>query len=187
MNKVFMVGRLAGDPQQFVTKNGITQSRLTIASSDNWNKNETYFFPCVAWQSQANFINTYLKKGDLVAVDGKLIRRSYVNNEGKNQYVMEIVVESIKPLSSSKPSSMNVEFESSIDENFKANNNVAKYQNQNFNQTAYENSTDAEVDQILEKMENKETESDIFDLDNPTSQNDNDEIVNLDWLKDFSN
>ena len=39
MNKVFLVGRFASDPQQFVTQNGITQSRVNIACSDNWNKN----------------------------------------------------------------------------------------------------------------------------------------------------
>jgi single-stranded DNA-binding protein len=48
MNKVFLVGRLASDPESFTTKSGISQSRLTIATQDNSNKQDAYFFPCVA-------------------------------------------------------------------------------------------------------------------------------------------
>jgi len=48
MNKVFMVGRLAADPQPYVTSNGSQQSRITIACNDVKNRNESYFFPCIA-------------------------------------------------------------------------------------------------------------------------------------------
>lgn len=182
MNKVFMVGRLAGDPQQFITKNGITQSRLSIASSDNWNRNETYFFPCVAWQTTANYINTYLKKGDLVAIDGKLIRRSYVSKEGNNVYVMEVVIETIKPLSSSKTSSSNFnDHPSSMDENIRFNE---KPLNQSINYNDINESTNINEEfssNIQEKQNNP------FAINETTNIDEDDEIVNLDWLKDFSN
>ncbi len=185
MNKVFMVGRLAADPQQFITQNGITQSRVTIASSDNWNKNETYFFPCVAWQSQANFINTYLKKGDLVAIDGKLIRRSYLTKEGKTNYVMEVVIEVVKPLSNNKNNNnIHNEYPSSIDENFKSAGN-------NFNNTTKNNSLndDTKLNELKDMIENEKDltsgdENDPFEINNDDSS---DDVVNLDWLKDFSN
>lgn len=184
MNKVFMVGRLASDPQQFVTQNGITQSRISIATSDNWNKNETYFFPCVAWQTTANFINTYLKKGDLVAVDGKLIRRSYISKEGKTVYVIEIVVETIKPLSSSKNNNT-YNNPSSMDENFKTNyepkNNVQDNVFTN-NETNLENKNYEEVKTVISEQI---TSDDPFSLNN-NENDDSDEVVNLDWLKDFS-
>jgi single-stranded DNA-binding protein len=48
MNKVFLVGRLAADPEPYTTKTGIAQSRVTIATQDNSNKSEAYFFPCIA-------------------------------------------------------------------------------------------------------------------------------------------
>lgn len=102
MNKVFLVGRFASEPQQFVTANGITQSRVNIAVSDNHNRNETYFLPCVAWGSTANFMNTYLSKGTLVSVDGKIVRREYINKQGNKTYITEIVIENLRPLSSSK-------------------------------------------------------------------------------------
>lgn len=102
MNKVFLVGRLVEDPKPFTTKNGSAQSRITIATQDNRVKTESYFFPCIAWQNSANFINTYLKKGDLVAIDGKLTRRSFTSKDGKTAYVTEIVIDAINSIGSKK-------------------------------------------------------------------------------------
>lgn len=167
MNKVFLAGRLASDPQQFVTSNGITQSRISVACADNWNRNESYFFPCVAWQSVANFINTYLKKGDPVVIDGKLIRRSYVSKEGKTVYIMEVVIETIRPFGSSKNNS---------NSNYNPSNNKYNDSNKrtNFNDKSFTNDEiDLSSDEII-------SSSNDIDLDD-------DEIVDLDWMKDIKN
>lgn len=178
-----MVGRLSADPQQFVTQNGITQSRITIASNDSWNKNETYFFPCVAWQSTANFINTYLKKGDLVAIDGKLIRRSYIGKDGRNNYVMEIVVETIRPFSTKNSNSY--EQPSSMDENFKSNENMNHSNNV---KTEEKTQTSVQIDNSVTNNEFNDFQKPTL-KDDPFSLNDNDtdnDVVDLDWLRDFS-
>jgi len=97
MNKVFLVGNITADPAAKQTTTGKTLVNFTVACNDNiQGKDHTNFFNCVAWNNQANYISTYVKKGDTVAVDGRLNRRSYVNKEGKNVYVVEIVVDSIK-------------------------------------------------------------------------------------------
>lgn len=102
MNKVFLVGRLVEDPKHFTTQKGHEQSRITIATQDNRVRTESYFFPCIAWQNSANFINTYLKKGDLVAIDGKLTRRSFTTRDGKTSYVTEIVIDTINSIGSKR-------------------------------------------------------------------------------------
>lgn len=168
MNKVFLAGRLASDPQQFVTQNGITQSRISIACADNWNKNEAYFFPCVAWQSTANFINTYLKKGDSVVVDGKLIRRSYVSKEGKTIYVMEVVIETIKPFGFRKNNEAN-----DINSNFSKNNNN-KQQHETFDSNEFEE---------LLKAAEVENDSNVNDF-NKQAENEED-VVDLDWMNEI--
>lgn len=168
MNKVFLAGRLASDPQQFVTQNGITQSRISIACADNWNKNEAYFFPCVAWQSTANFINTYLKKGDSVVVDGKLIRRSYVSKEGKTIYVMEVVIETIKPFGFRKNNEAN-----DINSNFSKNNN---------NKQQHETFDSSEFEELLKAAE-VENNSNVNDF-NKQVENEED-VVDLDWMNEI--
>ena len=99
MNKVFLVGNLTADPAPKQTSTGKTLVNFTIACNDNiQGKDHTNFFNCVAWNNQANYLSSYVKKGDTLAVDGKLNRRSYVNKEGKNVYVVEIVVDSLKTI-----------------------------------------------------------------------------------------
>jgi single-strand DNA-binding protein len=43
-----------------------------------------------------------MKKGRLVAVEGRIQTRNYENNEGKKVYVTEVVAENVKFLESSK-------------------------------------------------------------------------------------
>lgn len=165
MNKVFLAGRLAGDPQQFVTQNGITQSRISLACADNWNKNEAYFFPCVAWQSTANFINTYLKKGDSVVVDGKLIRRSYISKEGKTVYVMEVVIETIKPFGFRK-------------------NNDANDMNTNFSKNKSQQQDSFDSEEFEELLKASEVENDSTNYNNSKQENEED-VVDLDWMNEI--
>lgn len=175
MNKVFLVGRFAADPQQFVTQNGITQSRVNVACSDNWNKNETYFFPCVAWQSTANFINTYLKKGDLVAIDGKLIRRSYVSKEGKTVYVTEIVIENIRPLGSKNQNSQQSNYSSS-------SKSSMEYIPEEFVEQANTHSVNN-----FESFEQKVTTQNKVITDDPFAEDGDEDVVDLDWMKELNN
>jgi single-strand DNA-binding protein len=48
MNKVFLVGRLAADPILKTTNKGSDVCNISLAVSDSRNKDETYFFPCIA-------------------------------------------------------------------------------------------------------------------------------------------
>lgn len=107
MNKIFLVGNLTVDPQPKTTSTGKTYVRFTVAENERVNGKEvSTFFDCVAWNNQANFIGSYVKKGDMVAIDGKLTKRSYTNKEGRNVNVTEIIVDSIKTLvKRSKPAS----------------------------------------------------------------------------------
>lgn len=96
MNKVLLIGYLASDPKQRITTKGMEQASFSLGVTDIRNYNDSYFFPCVAWSNQAKYINANLKKGSLVSIDGRLTRRSYVDNEGKTVYVTEVIVDNIK-------------------------------------------------------------------------------------------
>lgn len=128
MNKVFLVGRLVADPVASVTSRGTQQSKITIAVNSNKMKDETYFFPCIAWANPANFINSFLKKGDLVAIDGELTRRSYISKQSNQTvYTTEIIVNTINSIGSRKQNNEfanaieNDQPKKSIDDAFKTN------------------------------------------------------------------
>lgn len=116
MNKVFLNGYLAQDPKQRITAKGIEQSSFSLGVTDLRNYNESYFFQCVAWGQQAKYINNNLKKGSFVAIDGRLTRRSYVDGEGKNVYVIEVIVDNIKHFGFSKASQPSPILDSTIPE-----------------------------------------------------------------------
>ncbi|XQP55230.1 MAG: single-stranded DNA-binding protein [Mycoplasmoidaceae bacterium] len=99
MNKVFLVGNLTADPIPKQTSTGKTLVNFSVACNDNiQGKDHTNFFNCVAWNQQANYLASYVKKGDTVAIDGRLNKRSYVNKEGRNVNVIEIIVDSLKTI-----------------------------------------------------------------------------------------
>ena len=76
MNKVILIGRLTADPESKISANGVNRVTFNIAVNDVYNsKKRTTFIPCVAWNNQANFIQSYLKKGNLEDKE---------NNEKKN-------------------------------------------------------------------------------------------------------
>lgn len=98
MNKVTLIGNIVADPKATLISNGNERSSFTIAVRDTKNYQETYFLPCVAWKPLSTFINTNIKKGDSVAIDGRLVRRPYTPMDGKTIYVTEVVVDSFETL-----------------------------------------------------------------------------------------
>lgn len=119
MNKVFLVGNLTADPIPKQTTTGKTLVNFSVACNDNiQGKDHTNFFNCVAWNQQANYLATYVKKGDTVAIDGRLNKRSYVNKEGRNINVTEIIVDSIKTIVKRSKQEQNQEEMVSVNDQF---------------------------------------------------------------------
>lgn len=96
MNKVFLNGYLAADPKQRITSKGLEQSNIIVAVNDIKNPSDSYFIPCVVWGTTAKYVNSNLKKGNFVAIDGRLTRRSYLSTDGKTNYVTEVIIDNLK-------------------------------------------------------------------------------------------
>jgi single-strand DNA-binding protein len=97
-NSVRLVGNLGMDPEIKIFDNNRKLAKLSLATNE-WYKNdkgekitETQWHNVVIWGAQAQFAEDILKKGDEVAIDGKLANRSYVDKDGNKKYVTEIVV-----------------------------------------------------------------------------------------------
>lgn len=96
MNKIELLGRLSKDPEIRYTQNNIPVASFSLAVSRRFAKeNETNvdFFNCTAWNKTAEIISKYVKKGQQIAVIGRLQNRNYEDNQGRKHYVTEIVVE----------------------------------------------------------------------------------------------
>ena len=104
MNKALLIGRLTRDPELRTTPTGRNVCQFSIAVSRNFtNANgdrEADFINCVVWDKQAENLVKYQKKGNQIAVDGRIQTRNYDDKDGKRVYVTEILATSISFLDS---------------------------------------------------------------------------------------
>lgn len=90
MNNVSLLGRLARDPDYYVSEkeDGSNVCRFTLAV--NRNKDEADFISCVAFGQQADAVADYCVKGDRLGVSGRLRTGSY-EKEGETIYTTDVV------------------------------------------------------------------------------------------------
>lgn len=100
LNRVVLVGRLTKDPEYRVTQSGIAVASFTLAVNRTFTnaqgERQADFINCIVFRKQADNVNTYLHKGSLAGVDGRLQSRSYDNQEGRRVFVTEVVCESVQ-------------------------------------------------------------------------------------------
>ena len=103
MNKVLLTGRITKDPEIRYTQNGLANLLFTIAVDrqvrDASGNRQADFVSCVAWGQQADFMSRYVKKGNMLAITGRIQVRNYQGQDNQTHYVTEVVVESVENLS----------------------------------------------------------------------------------------
>ena len=104
LNKVILIGRTTKDVDLRKTSSGTAVATFTLAVDNRFvqkdGQNTADFISCVAWNSTAEFMNNYVKKGSLVAVEGRIQTRNYDNKDGNRVYVTEVVAENVRMLAS---------------------------------------------------------------------------------------
>lgn len=100
LNRVILIGRLTRDPELRYTPSGVATCTFTLAVERNYSNSkgerEADFIPIVTWRNIAETCANYLRKGLLVAVEGRIQVRSYDNNEGRRVYVTEVIAENVR-------------------------------------------------------------------------------------------
>ncbi len=101
INKVTLVGNLGKDPENTVLEHHKTVTKFSLATTESYkdDKGETHtsteWHTIVLWGSLATLAHTYLKKGSLIYLEGKLKTRSYESEERTKKYVTEIIGETL--------------------------------------------------------------------------------------------
>ena len=101
INRWYGIGRLTADPQLTYTQGGASVTKFSIASSQTYTKDgakkeTTSFFNCVAWAKTGEIIAQYVKKGQRIALEGRLQQRSWDGPDGNKRTAVEIVVENFQ-------------------------------------------------------------------------------------------
>ena len=95
MNKALLIGRLTKDPELRATSTGRNVCQFSIAVN-----------------KQAENLVKYQKKGNQIAVDGRIQTRNYEDKDGKRVYVTEILANNISFLDSKGTNTSSNDFNS---------------------------------------------------------------------------
>jgi len=101
VNKVIIVGNLGADPEIRRTQDGKAIANMSIATSETWRdknsgerREKTEWHRVVCFNDGLNkVIEQYVKKGTTVYIEGNLQTRKWQDNEGKDRYTTEVVLQ----------------------------------------------------------------------------------------------
>ncbi len=100
-NKVQLIGNLGANPEVKTLDGGRKLARFNVATSETYRNakgdkvTDTQWHTLVAWGKVAEIAEKYLKKGSEVAVEGKLINRTYNDKDGNKKYITEVQVNEV--------------------------------------------------------------------------------------------
>lgn len=96
LNKVIIAGRLTRDPELLKSSSGTSITKLSLATSRKYkDKEETEFHNIVSFGKQAETINEYCEKGQLLLVEGRL-QTSNWEKDGNKHYRTEVILENFQ-------------------------------------------------------------------------------------------
>ena len=113
MNNVILIGRLTKDPDlRFIPTTGKAAASFTLAVDKGFNKDVKQerekkdlpvadFISIVVYGKSAENCSNYLSKGKQAAIQGRINTRKYVDNDGQNRYVTEIIAQRVEFIGSS--------------------------------------------------------------------------------------
>lgn len=101
VNKVILVGNVGKDPAVRYFDKGVAKATFPLATSESYTNQQgetitsTEWHNIVLWRALAEVAEKTVKKGSQVYVVGKIKTRSYVDKDGNNKYITEILADGI--------------------------------------------------------------------------------------------
>ena len=101
MNKVVLMGRLTADPEVRYSQGekATAIARFSLAVNRRFAKDgeqSADFINCVAFGKTGEFVEKYFRKGNRIALSGRIQTGSYTNKDGNKVYTTDIMVEEVE-------------------------------------------------------------------------------------------
>lgn len=116
MNQINLIGRTTAEPKKITPKNGKPFTSFSIAVTEN--KDETFFFDCIAFEKQSETLQKYVKKGDKIFVTGRASLKKIESTDENGAKIyrqnFKIIVNSFE-FCESKKTDKKIEFETDKD------------------------------------------------------------------------
>lgn len=100
INKAILVGRVGKDPEIRTTQDGLKIANIRLATSESWKDKNSgekrerteWHAVCVFADALSGIVEKYVKKGDLLYVEGQIQTRKWQDQSGQDRYSTEIVL-----------------------------------------------------------------------------------------------
>ncbi|HAM10749.1 MAG TPA: single-stranded DNA-binding protein [Bacteroidales bacterium] len=109
INKVILVGNVGKDPVVRYFDKGVAKATFPLATSETYTNQQgetitsTEWHNIVLWRSLAEVAEKTVKKGAQLYIVGKIKTRSYVDKDGVNKYITEILADALLLLEKKQP------------------------------------------------------------------------------------
>lgn len=100
-NRVTLIGNLGTQPESKSFESGKKRVSFALATNDYYKNSDgekiqdTQWHNVVAWNHHAELIENYVNKGQEIALEGKLVSRSYEDKQGLTRYITEVILQEI--------------------------------------------------------------------------------------------
>lgn len=100
-NKVTLIGNVGAKPETIEFKEKRKLARFSLATNEYYTNDKgekqqsTQWHNVVAWGKTADIAEMYIDKGQEIAVEGKLVNRSFEDKDGSKKYVTEVHIHEV--------------------------------------------------------------------------------------------
>ena len=133
LNKVILIGRLTKDPDIRNTTSGVVVGSFTLAVNRSYvsqnGVREADFINCVCFRKLAEIVGRYVRKGQLISVEGRIQTRNYDAQDGTKRYVTEVICDNVVFLESSRSQNENSNYYQQSQPTFIINNEQPRFNN----------------------------------------------------------
>jgi len=95
VNRVILTGRLVATPTLRTTGSGVSVTTVRIVTND---REQPEFHDVVLWKQMAEFACSYMAKGRLAYVEGRLQARAWEGTDGAKRHTVEVVADRFQAL-----------------------------------------------------------------------------------------
>lgn len=95
INQAFVLGHLGTDPEFQVTQAGLARATLSVATHSPTGKEtkEVTWHKVKVWRKNAEIAREHLKKGDCVAISGRIVHEEWKDHAGESRRTTVIIAD----------------------------------------------------------------------------------------------
>ena len=115
MNNIMLIGRMTKNPELKYSQSGKAFCNFTLAVQREFNREEADFINCIAFEKRGEAIAEYFKKGQRIAIQGRLNVNSYDKN-GETVWRTDVVVDKFEFVESNNQNKNNPVNKKTVDD-----------------------------------------------------------------------